>query len=114
MMSVAAADQANCAFTRGVPQSVRELDVGVFMHTCRSSAGLSGSPILVVFDGEPAVIGFNLGHRMKPLRSDGPLFVGVGRIIDAEIANAIHLAAERATDLSALCANAPRRSPADC
>jgi hypothetical protein len=73
-----------------------ELGSGIFAHSCRSRRGLSGSPIVVRVAGEPVAIGINLGYRLRPPQLEGPLFYGIGRAFDAEIAATINRAAERA------------------
>lgn len=94
MLSAPSADLAGCTFKPAPVE--REIAAGVFTHSCRSWAGLSGSPIVIDAEAPPVVVALNLGHRMKPFGSDGPLFVGVGRAIDAEIAAAIARAAGQA------------------
>jgi hypothetical protein len=99
LLSVASSDQANCTLKRDA-RYVEEIAVGLFMHSCRSWPGLSGAPMLVEYEGEPIVIGFNIGRRMKAVGAKGPLFIGIGRAVDAEIAAAINDAARRVRELS--------------
>jgi hypothetical protein len=73
-----------------------ELGDGIFAHSCRSRPGLSGSPIVVRIAGEPVAIGINLGYRLRPPQLEGPLFYGIGRAFDAEIAATIDRAVQRA------------------
>jgi len=89
MLATAAADQHDCRIL-----DLKELPV--FSHSCRSWAGLSGSPIVVGLDGEPVVIGMNIAMTMRPLDMRGPLFLGVGLAIDNAIAGAIREAANPA------------------
>jgi hypothetical protein len=73
-----------------------ELSYGIFAHSCRTRPGLSGTPIVVRIAGEPVAIGINLGYRLRPPQLKGPLFYGIGRAFDAEIAATIDRAVQRA------------------
>jgi hypothetical protein len=77
--------------------SAAEAAAGLFMHSCHSWDGLSGSPLIIGMNGEPVVIGIQLGRARRPLHGDGPPVLGIGRTIDATIAAAIDEAARVST-----------------
>ena len=79
----------DCALLGAPWIRAQELDRGLFAHSCRSQPGLSGSPIVAGMNGEPVAIGLNIGYRMRPSQVAGPLFYGIGRAFDEEIAAAI-------------------------
>lgn len=96
MMHSLVADQNHCRILGAGLRSRRQSASGVFLHSCRTWPGVSGAPIVARFDGRPVVIGFNSGRLIRPLDHEGPLYLGVGRVIDAEIASAIRRATKRA------------------
>jgi len=72
----------------------REVERGLFSHSCRSWYGHSGSPLLAARDGRPVVIGFHLATRWfyeerRPIK--------IGRYVDAAIMAAIAAAARNDT-----------------
>jgi len=82
-------EERNCTLQdSGLTQ--REIERGLFSHSCRSWYGHSGSPILVARDGRPVVIGFHLATRWfyeerRPIK--------IGRYVDGAIVAAIAAAA---------------------
>ena len=63
-----------------------ELEAGLFLHSCRSWPGLSGSPLLLDAAGAPALIGIHLGRVRRPIQGEGPPLRSIGQRIDATIA----------------------------
>jgi hypothetical protein len=96
LMHSQAADQDDCRILDPGDWAAGQSDSRVFVHTCRTWPGVSGAPVIAQLDGMAVVIGFNNGRLVRPRRFDGPLYLGVGRIIDAEIAAAIRSAIEHA------------------
>ncbi len=77
--------ERSCALR--TPESVgANLEEGLFVHTCRSWAGHSGSPVLAVDDHGAFVLGIHVGRRWiaQPRRS-----LRIGRVIDSEILEAV-------------------------
>ena len=68
----------------------REIDRGLFSHSCRSWYGHSGSPVLAAANGRAVVIGLHLAKRWfyEERRT-----VKIGRYIDSAIIDAIDAAA---------------------
>ncbi len=64
--------------------------------TMAGAPGLSGSPLLIGVEGQPFVIGVNLGWGLQILDDGRFHAVSLGRPIDGEIAAAIAAAAEEA------------------
>lgn len=96
MMQTSSADQDDCRMLFEGLQSELHLESGVFFHSCMTWPGVSGAPIVVAIDGAPVVIGFTIAARVRPLRYEGPLYIGIGRAIDEQIAAAVRRATERA------------------
>jgi hypothetical protein len=91
MLSSSVADQRDCRI-------LELLEPRVFSHSCPGWAGLSGAPIVIALDSEPVVIGFDIASAMRPQESRGPLFLGVGLVINDTVVEAIRQAAELARD----------------
>ena len=87
-----------CSLTQFGPAGVRSSE-GLFAHTCRTWPGLSGSPILISIDDQPFVLGIHLGSRW-PYDRDPAL--GIGRFVDATIAEAINAAVAKGKTETAL------------
>jgi hypothetical protein len=68
----------------------REIQRGLFSHSCRSWYGHSGSPILAAADGRAVVIGLHLAKRWF---YEGHRAIKIGRYVDAAIIDAIDAAA---------------------
>ncbi len=96
MMHSPDADQDHCRILGAGLRTWQQSASGVFLHSCRTWRGVSGAPIVMRSDGLPIAIGFNSGILIRPLDHEGPLYLGVGRAIDAEIASAIRSATTRA------------------
>ena len=83
------AEERDCALLNdGLRQ--REIDRGLFSHSCRSWYGHSGSPVLAAANGRAVVIGLHLAKRWfyEERRT-----VKIGRYIDSAIIDAIDAAA---------------------
>ena len=65
------------------------LDAKLFGHTCRAWSGHSGSPILVVYDGDVFVMGIHLGSRWIFERQAS---LKIGRFVDNAVIEAIQSA----------------------
>lgn len=68
----------------------REIERGLFSHSCRSWYGHSGSPILAAANGRTVIIGLHLAKRWF---YEEHRTVKIGRYIDAAIIDAIDTAA---------------------
>jgi hypothetical protein len=68
----------------------REIERGLFSHSCRSWYGHSGSPILAAANGRAVVIGLHLAKRWF---YEEHRTVKIGRYVDTEIIDAIDAAA---------------------
>ncbi len=97
MMHSVSADQDDCTMLNVGRQSKLRLQSGLFLHSCQTWAGVSGAPIVAGVNGEPVVIGFNIASQLRPQSYEGPLYLGLARVIDEQIASAIKRAAERAS-----------------
>jgi len=75
----AAIHAAPCAITAAPDQVVEPT---LIFHDCYSRPGLSGSPLLVQIDGEPFVIGLQLGEYV--MLNEGGRQYGVGRRLGDE------------------------------
>lgn len=68
----------------------------MMIYSCRSTPGLSGSPILANVEGRPLVIGIHVGWGFTWVAQGRVRAVSVGHVIDAQIAAALAAAAARA------------------
>lgn len=78
------------------------VEVGVFANSCRSMPGMSGAPIVIRYGQRDVVIGIHQGQAWRPFYLDGPLLMGIGKVIDERIVAAIQAATVRIGEAQAL------------
>lgn len=87
-----AVDETGCRMRKTTSESVG-VGSNLFVHSCRSWPGTSGSPIVIRINEVNTLIGMNIGRIWSPGPDDSGMYAGLGVAINGEIAAAIERAA---------------------
>lgn len=88
MLYSASAEQDDCVFAPNY-STAKELEIGVFVHSCRTWEGTSGAPIVVDIDGAPVVIAMNIGRRLSLSSEASRHYVSLGLALSENLTAAI-------------------------
>lgn len=94
MLYSASAEQDDCTFAPNY-WTAKELELGIFAHSCRTWEGTSGAPIVVDIDGAPVVVAMNVGRRLSLSKEASRHYVSLGLALSEDLTAAIRGAALR-------------------